>query len=169
MAEKKEKRIRGVDYWNLLGALKKIDDAKEVWQKWCRTTAKKLGLYLDEVNFVTGAISKQIVTVDADGSSKVETAVTDHIDQKHVDEGQAQFAKVEAVAKTAQRLLETTAKKYRTYEDCIDPKTGVITGDEIERVDPDDEDDKVVGTVPARDEEEAPDAKNDTEDQACET
>jgi hypothetical protein len=157
--KKKEKRIRGQDYWTLLGAIKKIDEAKEVWQKWCEKTAKETGNYLDELNFLNGTITRTVVILGPDGEPKdVQAVVADHLPQSVIDEGHEQSKPIMEAVKKAEHVLEVMAIKYQTYKDCIDPKTGVIKDDDYDVVAP--PEDKIAGCIPQAPEEEGrPDAE----------
>jgi len=167
VAEKaKQKRIRGTDYWAMQKAIMVVEEAKEAFQNWQKEEARKVGKYLDQVDFVTGAISKQVLVTAADGSQSIEMIVEEHISQDLIKQGQEEFAKIQAAVKKANLCLANTAKKYQVFMDCIDMKTGEINKD-YEREDPPeaDGDEKVAGCIaPAPDEEASPDATRKTEE-----
>lgn len=125
MAEdaKKKKRINGTYYWQLLSAVRRIEKAQKEWKQWCQDKAREVGHYPDQVAFRTG-----MVTLDGKPPSR--------IDRKIVDEAEKVWAKVEVAAEEADRVHTNIAKVYRTYVDCIDPRTGDIKDADVEEVQP---------------------------------
>lgn len=168
MAEKaKGKRINPRNYWRLRNGLSEFEDAQKAWREWCEKKAEEMDLFPDCVNFITGVITKLIgVMTTAKGETKDvrEFVRRMDLDDPILVEAKKEFAKVQKAGASVEKILVSTAELYRVEPDCINPKTGAITGgDTIERVDPPPQDDGDYDKELAPDEEESPDAEGTEE------
>jgi len=135
--EKKKRRIRGDAFWKLKSFEKKIRKWQEELSEWEEKKCEELGLYPDQINWVTGVI------VDPKAEIKDGVVVNGHIidrlPHEVLREHKAKANDLKKIDKEMVDFRDKLCKQLNVWPDMIDLQSGVISDDDYEGVDPDEE------------------------------
>lgn len=121
MAEKR-RRIEGADFWEMYELLKTLEKAQDTYREWLRDKAKSEGCYSDQIKR-----AEMGLIVNDKGEKKRCSA-------EFIADARAEQKKLQGPIDALRTKREEIAKKYKTWPDLIDEKTGEITDEGIERV-----------------------------------
>ena len=125
-----EKRIPAVDFWELEALNEAGAEAIKEGVVWRRGYVKGHGLYLDDVNFVSGLVTVLL----PDGTRRP----VRHIPQEDIDEADGFLQKVDEANVKLKERIRFLAKRYGALPHQIDVLTGailVLEGEVAEPVD----------------------------------
>lgn len=142
MADKKEKvekkrRIKGDAFWKLKGFEKKIRNWQEELSEWEEKKCEELGLYPDQINWVTGVILDPKSEVK-DGKV-VNGCIIDRLPHEVLREHKAKASDLKKIDKEMVDFRDKLCKQLNVWPDMIDLQSGIISDDDYEGVDLDEE------------------------------
>ncbi len=112
----KQHRINPTNFWRLKKKLDEMEKEQKAYREWCEAAAEKRGMYADEVNFVTGVVTKVIGMTELPNPKTGRTEDVREfvkrlpIDDKDVVAAKVEFAKIVAAGEAAEKVLNSTAE-----------------------------------------------------------
>lgn len=139
MAEKEKKkrkrRIKGDAFWKLKSFAKKSKEAQKEVSEWEAGKAEELELYIDQINWITGAIFDPMLEIK---EGKVVTGkVIGRLSYDVIKEHKERMVKVESIEKEIIEFRDQLSEKLNVWPDMINLRTGIISNDDYEGIDPD--------------------------------
>ena len=115
-----KKRMRAKDFWELYDLNERLVKLKSEFSEELRTLSKTLGFYVDQVvNAVTG-----LVIVEDDSGKQVRLR---HKELQAL--GEKYEKQLKTVALSLEKTLVKLSKRYNTFPDAINQRTGEIIED----------------------------------------
>ncbi|KKK66914.1 hypothetical protein LCGC14_2959310 [marine sediment metagenome] len=121
-----ERRIPAADFWSIVDLVEAAKEASVEGEKWQKAYAKSKGRFLDEINFITGAIAETL----PDGSLRV----TGHMDQGDLDVVWGITEKVGKMNRDVTHKVQKLAGRFRVFPDQIDIRSGVVSEARFETI-----------------------------------
>jgi hypothetical protein len=112
-------RIDPDDFWRMRDAIKDHEAVDEAYRDWIQKWCKEQGIYLNQIK---DPLSGRCVMDD--GTEKI-------LPKEAINEARDQFATVVKKIRMVDMVVEEIARKYNTYPDLIDPRTGEIRNGQV--------------------------------------
>lgn len=131
--EKKQRRIRGDAYWKLNRYLKKVQKLQEEMAAWQQEQAETLGVYIDLINWRSGAIFED--TAEVKNGIVRNGKVVGRAGKEILEEYSERNKKMMELQDEVTAYRDKLARTLKIWPDQIDWKTGKIDTEAFDGID----------------------------------
>lgn len=138
--EKRKRRVMGDAFWKLKSFEKRLRKFQENLNEWETKKAEELGLYMDQINWSTGAVFDPLAEIQE--GRVINARVISRLGFDVLREHREQMEEVKQLNKEMVDYRDDLSKHLHIWPDMIDLKNGVISDESYEGINPDDQPDK---------------------------